>query len=171
MTNECKEYYSRRSSEIVDQFAAWMQSAAVRDESFVRLLRAKIERRTRFADALARTSRDAVAEMWHALLANNERAVAASEGAAIEFRQFLDDLRLADDGGAAAMDALTADNLRLSEVVKLHNDLLSKAVAARKSYDDQLRVEQAVNDRMARNATATACNNSPTGQVGVLLFN
>jgi len=145
--------------------AKWMRSAVVRDESFVRLLRAKVERRAGLADAVAKVSRDAVAETRHALVANNSRAAAASDRAADELEQFADSLRRAGvDGSEATAAALDQVNTRLREVVALKREALLKAAAANKAAGDHLRQEQAVNDRMAHSVqTATAdCDGPPT---------
>lgn len=125
MSSPCEEYYRQRSSEIATQLAKWTQSAVVRDESFVRLLRAKVERRARLADAVAQVSRNAVAETRHALVANNNRAAAASDRAAAELGQFADGLRRADDdGGEATAAELDEMNARLREVVKLKREAI-----------------------------------------------
>ncbi|KAL5234336.1 hypothetical protein ACI65C_001746 [Semiaphis heraclei] len=154
MSRPCGEYYRLRSSEIAAQLAEWTESAAVRDESFVRLLRAKIERRSRLADAVPQLTRNAVAETRHALVANNDRATAASNRAAAELEQFAGGfLRAGDDSGEAALDDM---NARLREVVKLKREALVKATAIGKAAGDRLRQEMVVNDRMAHNATATA---------------
>ncbi|XP_022167085.1 uncharacterized protein LOC111031454 [Myzus persicae] len=157
----CEEYYRRRSSEITAQLTAWTRSAALRDESFVRLLWAKVERRARLADAVARLSAHAVAETRNALVANNDLAAAASERAAAELGLFADDLRRnGDDGGEVALDDM---NARLREVVRKKREALVKAAAAGKAAGYRLHQEQAVNDRMARDATATAdCDVPPT---------
>ncbi|XP_060881079.1 uncharacterized protein LOC132952708 [Metopolophium dirhodum] len=164
MSSPCEEYYRHRSSEIATQLAKWTQSAVVRDESFVRLLRAKVERRARLADAVAQVSRKAVAETRHALVANNNRAAAASDRAAAELGQFADGLRRADDdGGEATAAELDEMNARLREVIKLKREALVKAEAANKAAGELLRQEQAVSDRMAHNLTATAdCDGPPT---------
>jgi len=157
MSNPCEEYYRQRSSEIATQLAKWTQSAVVRDESFVRLLRAKVERRARLADAVAQVSRHAVAEMRHALVANNNRAAVAADKAAAELEQFADGLwRVGDDVGEVTADDLDEVNARLREVVKLKREALVKAEAANKAAGERLRQEQAANDRIARNVTATA---------------
>ncbi|XP_060841743.1 uncharacterized protein LOC132922308 [Rhopalosiphum padi] len=154
---ECEEYYRLRASEITGQLASWSRSAAVRDESFVKLLRTKIERRARLADAVDRTSRNAVAETRLALEANNERAAAASDRAAAELERFADELRrTCYDGGEATAVELDAENQRLSEIINLRRTALEKATATGKAAGDQLRQDQAVNDRMTRNLMTTA---------------
>ncbi|KAL4148945.1 hypothetical protein QTP88_003076 [Uroleucon formosanum] len=169
MNSLCEEYYRRRSSEITARLAAWTQSAVVRDESFVRLLKAKIERRVRLADAVAQLSRDAVAETRHALEANNNRAAVASDRAMAELGQFADGLRRAgDDSGEATAAALDEINSRLREVVNLKREALVKAAATVKAAGNRLRQEQTVNDRMARNVTATADDDCPPTDSGVI---
>ena len=165
MSSPCEEYYRQRSSEIAAQLAEWTQSAVVRDKSFVRLLRAKVERRARLADAVAQVSRNAVAETRHALVANNDRAAAASDRAAAELGQFADGLLQAGDGGGEVTAAeLDEVNARLREVVKLKREALVKAEAVNKTAAELLRQEEAVNDRMAHRLTATAadCDGPPT---------
>jgi len=164
MSSSCEEYYRQRSSEIATQLAKWSQLAVVRDESFVRLLRAKVERRTRLADAVAQVSRDAVAETRHALVANNNRAATASDKAAAELWLFADSLwRAGDGGGEVTVAELDELNARLRDVVKMKREAVTKAEAVNKTAGERLRQEQAVNDRMAHNVTATAeCDGPPT---------
>uniref|UniRef100_A0A2S2NXD3 Uncharacterized protein n=1 Tax=Schizaphis graminum TaxID=13262 RepID=A0A2S2NXD3_SCHGA len=155
--DECEEYYRLRASEITGQLASWSRSAAVRDESFVKLLGTKIERRARLTDAVDRTSRNAVAETRLTLEANNERAAAASDKAVVELERFADELRQAGyDGNEAILAELDVENQRLSEIIDLRRTALEKATATGKAAGDQLRQDQAVNDRMTRNLMATA---------------
>jgi len=94
----------------------------------MRLLRTKIERRTRYADAVDRTLRNAVAETRLALEANNERVAAASGRAAVELERFADELQRAGyDGGEATAAALDAENQRLSDIINLRRTALEKA--------------------------------------------
>jgi hypothetical protein len=138
MSGPCAEYYRLRASEITGQLSSWSRSAAVRDKSFVKLLRTKIERRARHADAEDRTLPNAMAETRLALEANNE------------LKRFADELQRAGyDGGEATAAALDAENQRLSDIINLRRTALEKATANVKTAGDQLRQDQAVNERMA----------------------
>ncbi|CAH1731532.1 unnamed protein product [Aphis gossypii] len=97
MSCPCDLYYDLRSSELNEQLTSWLRSMTIRNECFVRLLRTKIERRARLADAVNLTSQNAVAETRLALVDNNERAAAASDRAAAELERFADELRKADN--------------------------------------------------------------------------
>jgi len=152
MSCPCNLYYDLRSSELNEQLTSWLRSMTVRNECFVRLLRTKIERRTRLADAVNLTSQNAVAETRLALVDNNERAAAASDRAAAGLERFADELRQVDNESVdVSTAALDAEKQRLQAIISLRRTALEKAAAYSKATGDQLYQLQVINERMKNN--------------------
>ncbi|CAH1731540.1 unnamed protein product [Aphis gossypii] len=152
MSCPCDLYYDLRSSELNEQLTSWLRSMTDRNEYFVKLLRTKIERRARLANAVNLTSQNAVAETRLALVDNNERAAAASDRAAAELERFADELRKADDESVdVSTAALDAEKERLRAIISLRRTALEKAATDSKAAGDQLCQLQAINDRMKNN--------------------
>lgn len=152
MDNEdCEEYYRQRGHEISDWLRDELESATVRDGLFVRLLRAKVERKTRRDDRAAQTLGDAVAETRYELEACRDRVAAAVGRVEDQLGRYMDGVSApaaAGEGEIATVATLTAQNRRLGEVVRLRQERLDKSLADVRSAQRRIDVERAENDRM-----------------------
>lgn len=149
---DCEEYYRQRAGEISDWLRRGLEYAAVRDGLFVRLLRAKVVRKTHRDDRTAQTVRDAVARARHELEACRDRAAAAADRVQDQLGRYVDGTRAlaeaAGDAEIATVTTLTAQNRRLGEVVRLLRRRLDKGLADVRAAQSRVDVERRENDRI-----------------------
>lgn len=152
MSNEdCEEYYQQRVDEISDWMEHGLESAAVRNKLFVRLLRVKIERKTRRDDRTAQILCDAVAKMRYELETCRDRAAAAASRVEDQLGRYVDGVRAnaaAGEGEIAVVAKLTAQNRRLGEVVKLRRERLENVLADIRTIQSQIDAGRCENDRI-----------------------
>lgn len=153
--SDCELYYRRRSDELNEWMHRELQTANVRNELFMDVLRVKLERRMNRSGGESRSLAIAVAEARKELGINMKHGREVLDRASRQIGPFVDSLRLGEGDENVILAELAAEQSRLDEMVRMRRERLHSIFDSVQSILIQLDHERSMIERVNTNAVVS----------------